>query len=80
MYDFHYKFIQKTFDAELLFTDTDSLKSEDPYEEFLKHKHLFELSNYPKDLKLFDLTNDKVIGKMKDVNEGNSVGKFIGLK
>ena len=25
MYDFHYNFIKKTFDAKLLFTDTDSL-------------------------------------------------------
>ena len=37
MYDFHYNFIKKHFDAELLFTDTDSLtyetKSEDVYEE-----------------------------------------------
>ena len=54
MYDFHYNFIKKNFDAELLFTDTDSLiyeiKSEDVYENFLKHKHLFDFSNYPKDL------------------------------
>ena len=39
MYDFHYNFIKKHFDAELLFTDTDSLtyeiKSEDVHEEFL---------------------------------------------
>ena len=28
MYDFHYKFIKKNFDAELLFTDTDSLTYE----------------------------------------------------
>ena len=39
MYDFHYNFIKKNFDAELLFTDTDSLtyeiKSENVYEEFL---------------------------------------------
>ena len=38
MYDFHYNFIKKHFDAELLFTDTDSLtyeiKSEDVYEGF----------------------------------------------
>ena len=38
MYDFHYNFIKKNFDAELLFTDTDSLtyeiKSKDVYEEF----------------------------------------------
>ena len=25
MYDFHYNFIKKNFDAEVLFTDTDSL-------------------------------------------------------
>ena len=53
MYDFHYNFIKKIFDAELLFTDTDSftyeIKSEDVYEKFFKHKHLFDLSNYPKD-------------------------------
>ena len=40
MYDFYYNFIEKHFDTELLFTDTDSLayeiKSEDVYEEFFK--------------------------------------------
>ena len=43
MYDFHYNFIKKHFDAELLFTDTDSLtyqiKSKDVYEEFFKYKY-----------------------------------------
>ena len=52
MYDFHYNFIKKHSDAELLFTDTDSLtyeiKSEDVYEELFKHKHLFDFSNYLK--------------------------------
>ena len=70
MYDFHYNFIKKNFDAELLFTDTDSLtyeiKSEDVYEEFFKHKHLFDFSNYPEDSKFFDPTSKNVIGKMKD--------------
>ena len=55
------------------FTDADSLtyeiKSEDVYEEFFKHKRLFDLSNYPKDSKFFDPVNEKVIGKMKDVSE-----------
>ena len=48
MYDFHYNFIKKHFDAELLFTDTDSLtyeiKSEDVYEEFFKYKHLISVT------------------------------------
>ena len=38
MYDFHYNFIIKNFNAQLLFTDTDSLtyeiKSENVYKEF----------------------------------------------
>ena len=66
MFDFHYNFIKKHFDAELLFTDTDSItyerKSEDFNEEFFKHKHLFGFSNYPKDSKFFDEANKKVIG------------------
>ena len=57
MYDFHYNFVRKKFDAELLFTDTDSLtyeiKANDVYEELFKHKHLFDFSNYPKDLKCY---------------------------
>ena len=40
MYDVHYNCIKKHFDAELLFTDTNSftyeIKSEDVYEEFFK--------------------------------------------
>ena len=47
---FFFTTLLKDFDAELLFTDTDSLtyqiKSEDVYEEFFKHKHLFDFSNY----------------------------------
>ena len=63
----HYRFIKKHFDAELLFTDTVSLtykiKSEDVYEESFKHKHLFDISNYPEDSKFFDETNKIVSGK-----------------
>ena len=61
MYDFHYSFIKNRFDAKLSFTDTDSLtyeiKSEDVSEEFFKHKHLFDFSNYLKIQNFFDVTN-----------------------
>ena len=62
MYEFHYNFIKKHFDAKLLFTDTDSLtdkKKLDDYEEFPKHKYLFDLSNYPKDSKFFHPVNER---------------------
>ena len=69
MYDFHYNFIKKNFNAELLFTDTGSLayeiKSENIYEEFFKWKDLIDFSNYPKGSIFYDDTNKKVIGKMK---------------
>ena len=68
----------------MLFTDTGNLtyeiKSEDIYEEFFRHKHLFDFSKYPKDSKFFDGANKKVICKMKDESEGKTIGEFIGLK
>ena len=59
---------------------TCEIKSEDVYEEFFKHKHLFDFSNYSEDSKVFDPTNKKVIGKMKDKSEGKAIGEFVGLK
>ena len=68
----------------MLFTDADSftyeIKSEDVYEEFVKHKHLFDLSNHPKDSKSFDPINEKVIGKMKDTTEGKINDEFVELR
>ena len=84
MYDFHYKFIKKNFDAELLFTDTDSLtykiKSDNVYEDFFKWKYLFDFSNYSEDSKFFYDTNKKVNGKMKDEYGGVTIDQFVGLK
>ena len=41
---------------------------------------MFDFSNYSKDSKFFDLTNEKGIGKMKDEFGGVIVHKFVGLK
>ena len=83
-YDFHYNFIKKNFDAELLFTDTDSptyeIKSKNIYEKFYNWKDLFDFSNYSKDSKFFNETNKKVIGKMKDGFGGVIIIEFVGLK
>ena len=84
LYNFHYNFIKKNFDAELLFNDTDSLtyeiKSEDLYEEVFEDKHLFDFSNYPEDSKFFNLTNKKVIGKMKEGFRWKTIGDVVRLK
>ena len=84
MYDFHYNFIKINFSAKLLFTDTDSLtyeiKSENVYKEFYQWKDLFDFSNYSKDSTLYDDTNKKVIGQMKDEYDGAIIDQFIGLK
>ena len=81
---FHYNFIKKNFDAELLFIDTDSLtyeiKSKNVYEEFFRRKDLFDFSNYSKDSKFFNETNKKVIGKMKDKFRGVTIIEFVGLQ
>ena len=82
LYDFHYNFIKKKFDAELLFTDTGSLtyeiKREDVYVKFFKDKHLFVFSEYQS--KVFDSTNKKVQGKMKDEYKGIPFNKLIRIK
>ena len=44
----------------------------------MKHKHLLDLSEYQS--KLFDSTNKKVIGKMKDKYKRKPNSEFIGLK
>ena len=68
----------------MLFTDTDSftyeIKSENVYEESFKWKDLFDFSNYSKDSKFFNDTNQKVIVKMKDEFGGVIIIEFVGLK
>ena len=75
---------QKTFDAKLLVTDTDSLvyeiKGGNFYEQCYNDKHLFDFSGYPKNSIYFDDMNKKVLGKMKDEFSGVKIDEFVRLK
>ena len=64
MQDFHYNFMLKQYekkDIDVCMTDTDSLcyhlKNKDPYEIIANNKFYFDLSEYPKNHKLYDPTN-----------------------
>ena len=86
MYDFHYNTIKKRYNenSKLLFTDTDSLcyeiKTEDVYKDMMHDKDLYDFSDYTTDHPLFDTTNKKVIGKMKDEAGGKIITEFVGLR
>ena len=86
MYDFHYNYIKEKYgnNAELLFTDTDSLtyniKTEDVYQDFWNDKNEFDFSNYNQNSRFFDVANKKEIGKMKDETAGIPITEFIGLR
>ena len=84
MYQFHHDYVLKTFNARLLFTDTDSLvyeiKDKNVYEKCFRDKNLFNFSGYPKDSVYYDSSNKKVLGKMKDESHGIKISEFVGLK
>ena len=84
MYQFHYDYVLKKFNAKLLFTDLDSLvyeiKNGNVYEQCFKDRDLFDFSGYPKDSIYFDDSNKKVLGKMKDELNGSKIDEFVGLK
>ena len=62
MYDFHYNFIKKHFDAELLFTDTDSLTYEIKSDDVMKN---FLSTNICLTSAIFQKTQSFMIVKMK---------------
>ena len=86
MYEFHYDFIKKLYGsrAQLLLTDTDSLmyhiKTENLYDDISKHRHRFDLSNYPKNHPLFDESNKSVVGLFKDESSGTPIEAFVGAR
>ncbi len=72
------------YKAKLVMTDTDSflihIVTTDVYKDIAEISDLFDLSNYPKDHFLYDSTNKKVAGKMKDESCGVPKKVAIGLR
>ena len=89
MFDFHYNYIKNKYGdkAELLFTDTDSLRyliqTQDVYKDFSKDvRKKFDTSDYPENHPSGIKTgvNKKVIGKFKDEAAGKQITHFVGLR
>ena len=91
MYNFHYNVMKSTIfpngNMSLAYTDTDSLiyniQIDSPStltECLLPHKSHFDFSDYPQDHPLYDPTNKKVLGKMKDEVAGKQMSEFCALK
>ena len=89
MYDFHYNYIKKKYgeNANLLFTDTDSLCYEIKAQDFYKDistdvRSKFDTSNFDKDHPSGIETgvNKKVIEMMKDESGGEQIAEFVGLR
>ena len=86
MQNFHYNYIKNKYGdkAEMLLAGVDSLmykiEAENVYENFCKNKDLFDLSNYPKDAKYYNNSNNLVAGKMKGYTCSVPIKGFLGLK
>jgi hypothetical protein len=87
MYDFHYNVMKKKYgqNIEYMYGDTDSLKylifTDDVYEDMKTIIDELDTSDYSKDNKYgIPQVNKKVLGKMKDENNGNIFNEFVGLK
>ena len=85
MYEFHYDYFKQWYpDAELLFTDTDSLLyhvyTDDLYADLASRRQHFDFSGYPAGHALFGDENKMVVGKMKDEAGGKIITEFVGLR
>ncbi|XP_050508970.1 uncharacterized protein LOC126886162 [Diabrotica virgifera virgifera] len=88
IYDFHYGYLNRRFGENFTtcYTDTDSviveIREKDPYEAMKTdcHRH-FDTSDYPKD-NIYGIpqVNKKVLGMMKDENNGCIMTDYIGLR
>jgi len=86
MYDFYYNILKARYGprCDLVYTDTDSLlldiQTDNVYQDINEHKWLYDTSNYPKHRPLYDPTNKKVLGKMKDECGGEPLEEVVALR
>lgn len=53
---------------------------EELYQDMLKIKKYFDLSEYPIDSPFHDKSDEKVVGKMKDEGHADPIVEFVGLR
>ncbi|KYN12413.1 hypothetical protein ALC57_15418 [Trachymyrmex cornetzi] len=87
LYEFHHEYILPLFcdKCKIIYTDTDSLiyrvECEDVYETMKRNIARFDTSDYPIDNAYgMPLANKKVLGLMKDENNGAKMTEFAGLR
>ena len=86
MYDFYYNHLKARYGprCELIYTDTDSLllqiQTEDVYADMKATSWHYDTSNYPQDHPLYDATNKKALGKMKDECGGEPIEEVVALR
>ena len=86
MYKFYYDVMKPKYgdNIRMVYTDTDSFvfhtKTDDVYQDFKDIHDEMDFSGYDKNLKCYDATNKKVLGKSKDECEGKIMTGFIGLR
>ena len=86
MYKFYYEYINKVWSKnQIIGYDTDSffleIQTEDVYDD-IKNKLMDEMdtSDYPKEHKLYDEKNKKVVGKFKDELNGSIMSEIAFVK
>ena len=86
MYDFFYNHLKARYGhkCELIYTDTDSLileiGTDDLYEDIKKDSWMYDTSNYPNVHPIYNETNKKVLGKMKDECGGEVIEEVVAVR